>query len=142
MGIEILKVRKFAVGYETRVEKLTGEDYGIPEGESITIKSAYTPTGDYIGDPRMAYQLVTKRGIAPQLRTQHSNTCTIGFSERDKKWYGWSHRGICGFGIGDKLFEGYDDFPDDTPFVECGSQTIETLEQARQAASNFAEYVN
>lgn len=27
----------------------------------------------------------------------------LGFSEEDQKWYGWSHRAICGFGIGSKV---------------------------------------
>jgi len=30
----------------------------------------------------------------------------IGFSEPNQKWYGWSHRAIAGFGIGDECKEG------------------------------------
>jgi hypothetical protein len=26
----------------------------------------------------------------------------LGYSPSSNKWYGWSHRGICGFGIGSK----------------------------------------
>ena len=29
-----------------------------------------------------------------------SNVACIGFSHSEKKWYGWSHRAIYGFGIG------------------------------------------
>jgi hypothetical protein len=145
MQREVLKVRRYKAGYEVRTERITGKDAGLPDGESITLQSAYTPTGDYIGDPRMAYRLVVKRGIAPEYRTSHSQTCSIGYSAKDKKWYGWSHRGICGFGIGDKLFDpewGDDAATDTMPFVERGSVTIETMDQAKQAAANFAEYVN
>jgi hypothetical protein len=41
-----------------------------------------------------------------QKRTPESNVCSIGFSERDQKWYGWSHRAYAGFGIGDKVKKG------------------------------------
>jgi hypothetical protein len=28
---------------------------------------------------------------------------SIGYSSESKKWYGWSHRCICGFAVGDKI---------------------------------------
>jgi hypothetical protein len=77
----------------------------------------------------------------------------LGFSEKEQKWYGWSHRGLCGFGIGDMLFD-EDWTPDgskpriDNPatdklkFTERGSIKIETLEQAKQAAENFKKYIS
>ena len=40
------------------------------------------------------------------LRTDDSNVCSIGFSEKDNKWYGWSHRAIYGFKIGDVVKKG------------------------------------
>jgi len=53
--------------------------------------------------------------------TQVGNS--IGFNEKEQKWYGWSHRAVASFGIGDKIFE--EDFGDDnTPFVKHGSQPI------------------
>lgn len=134
----ILKTRKFKVGYEVRLEEWI-DVLNIP----TVVKAAYTPTGDYIGDPRMAYILVVKYGIKPELRTDHSNVCTIGFCEREQAWYGWSHRAICGFGIGDNLFdEFYPGADEHTPFAKHGSKPIETLDEARQAASNFAESVS
>ena len=30
----------------------------------------------------------------------------LGFSEKEQKWYGWSHRAIHGFGIGDTVKKG------------------------------------
>jgi hypothetical protein len=66
---------------------------------------------------------------------------SIGFSEKEKKWYGWSHRAICGFGIGDKIFE--KDFGDDnTEYSKHGKKDIKTLEDAKQSAINFSDYVS
>jgi hypothetical protein len=86
---------------------------------------------------------VQKRGIKPELADTDHSVCSIGFCERDQKWYGWSHRGICGFGIGDMLFiEFLEGATDSTPFVAHGTKVIETLREARQAAINFADYVS
>lgn len=143
MNRETISTRRYKAGYEVRTERFVGQEYGVPDGESFIMKSAFTPEGHYIGNPRDAFRLIVKRGIKPQLRTEHSKTCSIGFCERENKWYGWSHRGICGFGIGDKLFEELVEGADDhTPFVEHGHKTIETLDEARQAASNFAESIS
>lgn len=62
-------------------------------------------------------------------------SCGLGFSEKEQKWYGWSHRAIQGFGIGDKFRECY---PDKTK----EGKTIKTLEQAKEAAKRFAESVS
>lgn len=66
---------------------------------------------------------------------------SIGFSEENQTWYGWSHRACVGFKIGDKIFDA--DFGDEnTPFIKHGSKTIKTLDQAKQAAKNFADYIS
>jgi len=64
---------------------------------------AYTPTGDYIGDAERARVLCDEHGIAPERRTLDSSICSIGFSEKEQRWYGWSHRAIYGFGVGDAV---------------------------------------
>jgi hypothetical protein len=136
MDTEVVSIEKFD-GYEVRTELAWAGDQ---EDEKVLINSAYTPSGDYIGDPQLAARLI-EYGIAPELRTQHSQTCTIGYSAAKGKWFGWSHRGLCGFGIGDKLFDyAYGD--EKKPFSQRGNITIETLEQAKRAACNFAEYSN
>ena len=68
--------------------------------------SAYSPSGHHIGDEGRARKLCEEMGIAPELRTPDSNTCEIGYSRLDGKWYGWSHRAIYGFGVGDEVVEG------------------------------------
>lgn len=136
---EVLKVRRYKAGYEIRHEVWDDEPYG-GDG-NLVVKSAYTPTGDYIGNSEEAHFLCKKRGIAPEKAHRNHCVCSIGFCEREQKYYGWSHRAICGFGIGDKVFE--ERYGDDyTPFVEHGHRTIETLEDAREAAVNFAGYVS
>jgi len=48
---------------------------------------------------------------------------------------------VCGFGLGDKIFE--PDFgDDDTKYNEHGRKPIRTDADAKQAAINFAAYVS
>ena len=51
--------------------------------------------------------LMREHGVAPQGANPNSNVCSIGFSEREQKWYGWSHRALCGFPIGYVAEEGH-----------------------------------
>lgn len=121
------------------------EMWKIPKDKSdpgTEMHSAYTPDGDYIGDLKMVKFLTEKKGITKFEKSKLShNVCSIGFNEKENKWYGWSHRAICGFVVGDKLFE--QKFGDDkTLFTKHGKETIKNLDQAKQAAKNFAEYVS
>ena len=100
---KVLKVRRYKAGYEIREELVDGSEFG---GEDFTMKTAYTPTGDYIGNPKFAYRLCKKRGIAPEKIGSDHNICSIGFCDKDQKWYGWSHRALFGFGIGSKTKRG------------------------------------
>lgn len=117
------------------------------------MKSAYTiPEGDYIGSSKWAYRLIVQRGIKPQLREQNKRICSIGFCEREQKWYGWSHRAIYGFGIDDMVKEGdccassgwIDEF-----LAECPERDLSlpigfqahTLEDCKKMAIAFADSV-
>lgn len=76
-----------------------------------------------------------------------------GKSEADGKWYGWSHRAVYGFGVGDKI-EGdslgkkvdYPKLPDGELDWDNGKYeddfVIQSDEQARQVAIRFAENVS
>ena len=65
-------------------------------------------------------------------------------------WVGFSHRAYHDFNIGDKLFDA--EWDDDgklseeevekLKFKARGSKTIANMEDAKQAASNYAEYVS
>ena len=100
MLVEVLKVEQIQeYDYELRTESCK-----LVEGEKPTnVVSAYTSRGEYVGDKNEAYFLYAERGIIPELRTQESRVCSIGFCKREQKWYGWSHRSMHGFGIGDEI---------------------------------------
>lgn len=137
MNKTVLKVRKYKAGYELRTERcaMSGCD------EPVVLTSAYTPNGDYIGSSKMARYLIVKRGIAPEIAKPDHNICAVGYCQKESKWYGWSHRAMCGFGIGDRLFE--EEYGNDqTLFSEHGSETIKNMEEARLAAVRFAESVS
>lgn len=116
--------------------------------EPINMKSAYSKIdGGYIGDLKFAKYLTEEVGVSQiQKANPDHNVCSIGYVEDYKGksgWAGWSHRALCIFGIGDKLFNTseYAEMSPDTPFVKGGLKTIETLDEARLAAINFASYV-
>lgn len=117
MKRKLIAKRIYKAGYEVRTEEVS-----LGEGDKPCImKSAYTPDGDYIGDSRSAYRLCKIRGIKPELRTDTSNVCSIGFCEKEKKWYGWSHRAIYGFGIGSETKRG-----------DCGYVPSDVTELAKE----------
>ncbi len=59
----------------------------------------------------------------------------LGFSEKEQKFYGWSHRAIYGFGIGHKVKKG------NMPHKYEG-KTAKTLEDAKRFAVAFASDVS
>ncbi len=172
MEKDVLSVRKFKVGYEVREEISAPEfeavvlnkgddDEGLDalvscinrsKGREIITKSAYTPDGHYIGNPKQADFLVRKRGIKPELSTPNHKLCSIGFCEREQKWYGWSHRAIFGFGVGDIVAEGdctassgyteayLDEHPEDDTSLRVGF-TAKDLIDAKIMAMAFASSV-
>lgn len=75
-------------------------------GDLTNMKAAYTPSGDYIGDPKTAKMLV-KKGITQFAKTKPDHcVVSIGFNPEENKWYGWSHRAMYGFGIGSTCKKG------------------------------------
>jgi len=109
---------------------IDGSKYG---GVDIEMSTAFSlPNLEYIGKTKFAYRLVHKYGIISfqsinkkpvpnfskpekalnvlinNLMAEYSfsPTCCLGFSEKEQKWYGWSHRAIFGFGIGSIIKKG------------------------------------
>jgi len=124
-------------GFETSVIRETNA-YTVlqvrdPEWEEgMTMDGAWTKGGDYIGEPHVAETLCDEKGIAPEMITPDDASCTIGYCEREKKWYGWSHRKIYGFRVGDRFYKK----------GGAGTKIISNLEEARESAANYAEYVS
>jgi hypothetical protein len=136
--IKVLSVKRFKVGYEVRNELRESPCKGDMPFE---MKSAYTPSGLYIGDSRDAKRLVADRGIQPEISAEGNNVCSIGYSVKDGKWYGWSHRAIYGFKVGSTCKKG-----------DChyrarrhggkGAWVAKTTADAKQMAIDFAEGVS
>jgi hypothetical protein len=72
-------------------------------------------------------------GIESDSTSPHS----IGFSKKEQKWFGWSHRAMFGFGIGHKVKAG-DVIAGAIPV----GTTAKTLGDARRMAEAFAEAVS
>lgn len=102
MRAEVISEGRRDAGLPDLVDDITASSVG----ELLHMKVAYTPSGDYIGNPKIAHLLCKKRGIAPEKISPDHNVCSIGFSETEQKWYGWSHRAIHGFGIGAEVKPG------------------------------------
>ncbi len=121
-------------------------------GQTVTMEVAYTPNGDYIGTQEVAQRLCELRGIRPELSSLDNKVCSIGFSTREQKWYGWSHRAIYGFAVGDIVKEGdccassgwTDEYlaehPDEDNSLPVGF-TASNLDDAKRMAVAFAESV-
>lgn len=148
MDRKVLSVRHYKVGYEVRTE-----DWFHDDMRPTRMKSAYSPSGDYIGNSVWGHRLVAKRGIAPEKSSQNHSVCSIGFCERDQKWYGWSHRAIYGFGIGyvvedDSVCDSpglTDDYLVDHPEADRSLPVgfeVKTLDDAKMAAIAFADGVS
>ncbi len=104
MIVETISTQKMPdYGYELRTElwKVTEED------ESSLIVAAYSSLdGKYIGNVKDAYYLCRIKGIRPMIHKVENKVCSIGFCKKENKWYGWSHRAIFGFTVGDEVKEG------------------------------------
>ena len=138
--------RNFRAGYQIHHGRWSHD-----EGRSWTpMKWATNPNGDYIGSSCVAHRLCHKRGIAPE--TSGGSVCCIGFSEREQKWYGWSHRARYGFKVGDVVEKGdccassgwtdeyLADHPEEDRRLPVGFEA-KTLEDAKRMAVAFAESV-
>ena len=105
----------------------------------------------YIGTFQQ-YMSISKSGsdmIFIQKALPHHEVASIGFCPSENKWYGWSHRAICGFTIGDEVKEGdltatsgfvkeYEiQHPDENMALPVGFRA-KTLNDAKRMAIAFA----
>ncbi len=120
------------------------------KGETVTVQSTFSHfDNSYIGEgaPHKCDYLkaLIARGVTEQI--QHRRLAKknfkeylalkliaqIGFNPKQKKWYGWSHRAIHGFGIGSEFWR-------DTEKTK--KRICKTLDDCKLAASEFAESVS
>ena len=139
--LDVTFQRKYP-GYVYRREIINGTLCHQEDNSYETTNCYSIYNGEWIGNPKLARFLCNKKGLRLIQKSKKDNcVCSIGFNTEENKWYGWSHRAICGFGIGDKVFQ--ERFGDDnTPFTKHGNKTIENMEQAKLAAKRFAESVS
>lgn len=62
--------------------------------------------GGYVGRPEDAYRYYQLGLRLIQKACPENKVCSIGFNPKEDKWYGWSHRAMYGFKIGDIVKEG------------------------------------
>uniref|UniRef100_A0A6M3JKE3 Uncharacterized protein n=1 Tax=viral metagenome TaxID=1070528 RepID=A0A6M3JKE3_9ZZZZ len=165
----VLSTRKYKAGYDVRKELHRTDFEAVPLSEpnedmqeiidyittpsDVIVNSAYNTDGQYIGNSKDAHYLIVKRGIKPELSSPTHKVCSIGFCEKEQKWYGWSHRAIFGFGIGSKVGKGdctassgYTDeylkeHPEDDISLPIGF-TAKDLIDAKRMAISFASSVS
>ena len=92
---EVLFEKRFKAGFMIRHEIIDDSEWG-GDGK-LPMKNAYNEAGEWIGGTRDAHILCVKRGIRPEKAKPSHCVCSIGRSEQNGKWYGWSHRAISGF---------------------------------------------
>lgn len=140
-NIKEIKFQRQYSGYLYRREIVDDSDFGGSGGLEM-VNCYSTDSGCWIGDAKTARYLCIKRGLRNVQKAEDSHcVCSIGFNKTEQKWYGWSHRAICGFGLEDMIFE--ERFGNDqTPFVKHGSKPIKTMDDAKISAIRFAESVS
>lgn len=141
--------RNYKAGYVVIKGIVDGSEFG---GDDMEMSHAETPNGDYIGNSKTAHMLCVKRGIKPEKMSANNNVCSIGFCDKEQKWYGWSHRAIYGFGVGDVVSEGdctassgwtqeyLDEHPEEDTSLPVGFKA-NNLDDAKKMAVAFAESV-
>lgn len=107
----------------------------LPQSTMLVVRDS---KDQYAGVPESVDHLLELEELTS---ANTGNVICAGFNPKTSKWCGWSHRAKACFGLGDKVFE--EDFGGDhTIFTEHGTETIETCDQAKQSALNFARYVS
>lgn len=100
----ITKVTSFIPNEPYKVKHWTQE-----EMEHECVKHTYyisNVDGGYIGsEDDYKFFVEEKHLILLQKANPSHSTCSIGYSVKENKWYGWSHRAIHGFTIGDVVKE-------------------------------------
>ncbi len=120
-------------------------------GKPLIMQTYRNKHGDYIAARHKnkrpgIIKMIAELEIVPELVKSGDTVCSVGKSNKDDRWYGWSHRGATGFAIGDKIFDvkwkGNGEDLSEVLFTQRGSKTITTDAEARVAAVNFAKYVS
>ena len=92
---------------------------------------------NFIYEHRLTNLMSINRAKGLPLSETGCNAVSIGFSEKEQKWYGWTHRGYGAFGIGFEIVKGSVMDSEDAKYRYPFK--VETLEQAKELAIHIAE---
>jgi len=129
---KVLKVRNYTAGYMVVTYLMGKEEHGATRDWEHEV--AFSIDGVYLGLKKDAHYLMVKRGIIPMKRDFMRMNASIGFSPKEGKWYGWSHRAIFGFKPGMVGKKGHIG-------IKPGHR-LKNWVEARQAAERFAQEVS
>lgn len=101
--------------------------------------SAYSKDDYYIGDPSEIARLYEEYGICEDLSTYNKdNKCiSVGYSPKNNKYYGWSHRAIRGFSIGSEVRKGQNGYKPRT--IEEMSETCGCLGEDNKCTDYYLD---
>lgn len=145
---DIKWTRKYKAGYFLQRE---GISYDSSELTYLTV--AYNLNGDYLGDTKMARFVCFKNKIIPEKANPEHSVCSIGYCKSKRTYFGWSHRCICGFKIGDIVKKGdctnssgyteehLKEHPEDDISLPVGFEA-KNLDDCKKMAIAFAESVS
>ena len=97
-------------------------------------------TVNFIYKHRLTNLMSINRAMGKPLSETGCNAVSIGFSEKEQKWYGWTHRGYGAFGIGYEIVK--DSIMDTKDAKHPYPFKVETLDQAKELAIHIAEYLD
>lgn len=116
------------------------------------IEENFNKRGEYLypkdGDSKCSFheeydrgllKFLAEHGITKIMSIHKSHAPSLGFSEEEQKWYGWSYRAIFGFGIGSEVKKGccgYD------KMKKAHVTKAKTLDDAKKMAEIFADDVS
>ena len=95
---------------------------------------------NFIYKHRLTNLMSISRAMGKPLSETGCNAVSIGFSEKEQKWYGWTHRGYGAFGIGYEVKHGSIMDTKDAKYPYPFK--VETLDQAKELAIHIADYLD
>ena len=150
-----IKIRELEILCDVTSEDINTKEHGGSEDKPIIMYNCRSKIdGGYIGTPENAWKYIKELGLSLiQKANPKNNVCSIGFNEKEQKWYGWSHRALGAFGIGDVVKEGdctnsngyTDEYLKDHLEADISlsvGSTAKTLEDAKRMAIVFANSVS
>lgn len=87
--------------------KLVIKKVSVNGDSPVVMQEIRTMDNKYVGVLNDAQiKSLFSQGILPETDFRNNNVVSIGKSYKDNRWYGWSHRAMCGFSVGDTVKEG------------------------------------